>query len=38
MSIPWGAIPARPYLGVGQEDRDAIVATIEEYLETAAGP
>lgn len=37
MPIPWGAIPARPYLGVGDEDTDAIVATIEEYLESAAG-
>jgi phage virion morphogenesis protein len=32
MSIPWGDIPARPYLGVGQNDIDAIVATVEEYL------
>jgi phage virion morphogenesis protein len=32
MSIPWGDIPARPYLGVGQTDIDAIVATVEEYL------
>lgn len=37
MPIPWGAIPARPYLGVGQGDTDAIIATIEEYLDSAAG-
>lgn len=34
--IPWGTIPARPYLGISQEDRDLIALTIEEWLEGAA--
>ena len=34
--IPWGAIPARPFLGVSQEDRVTIVEIVEEWLETAA--
>lgn len=34
--IPWGPIPARPFLGVSEEDRVNILATIEEWLETAA--
>lgn len=32
MTIPWGDIPARPYLGVGPEDETAILETIEDYL------
>lgn len=30
--IPWGDIPARPFLGIGPEDETAILATIEEWL------
>lgn len=33
--IPWGPIPARPFLGVSEEDRTNILATIDEWLETA---
>lgn len=33
MTIPWGDIPARPFLGVGPDDETAILATIEEYFE-----
>lgn len=33
--IPWGPILARPFLGVSEEDRTNILATIEEWLETA---
>lgn len=31
--IPWGRIPARPYLGISEADRATIVITIEEWLE-----
>ena len=31
-SIPWGDIPARPILGVSDQDRSNIAATIEEWL------
>lgn len=31
-----GDIPARPFLGVSQEDRTGILATVAEWLETAA--
>jgi phage virion morphogenesis protein len=31
--IPWGDIPARPFLGVGPEDEVAILTVIEEYLD-----
>lgn len=37
-SIPWGAIPARPYIGAGDEDLSNILATIEDYLAGAAAP
>ena len=37
MTIPWGDIPARPFLGVGPTDRENILETITEYLATAAG-
>lgn len=37
MSIPWGDIPARPYLGIGDEDRPLILAEIEDYLRSAIG-
>lgn len=35
-SIPWGNIPARPFVGISSEDRGAIVATVEEWLEEPA--
>ncbi|WP_226779522.1 phage virion morphogenesis protein [Oceaniglobus trochenteri] len=31
-SIPWGDIPARPFLGVSEDDRDVIVEIVEEWL------
>ena len=34
--IPWGNIPARPYLGISAEDRTAITEIVEEWLERAA--
>ncbi|MBV2360994.1 phage virion morphogenesis protein [Thalassococcus sp. CAU 1522] len=37
MSIPWGDIPARPFLGIGPEDENAILQTIENYLREAVG-
>ena len=37
MSIPWGDIPARPFLGIGDEDRPLILAEIEDYLRGAVG-
>ncbi len=30
--IPWGDIPARPYLGFSDEDRSIILETIDSYL------
>ncbi|MEW6427320.1 MAG: phage virion morphogenesis protein [Thermodesulfobacteriota bacterium] len=35
--IPWGDIPARPFLGVSDDDRRNILDIIEEHLEAAAG-
>jgi phage virion morphogenesis protein len=35
--IPWGTIPARPYLGLSQADEAALIAIAEEYLESLAG-
>ncbi|MGH1416891.1 MAG: phage virion morphogenesis protein [Pelagimonas sp.] len=37
MSIPWGDIPARPFLGIGPEDETGILEIIEDYLKDAAG-
>lgn len=34
--IPWGNIPARPYIGISDEDQAQILATLEEWLEGAA--
>lgn len=31
--IPLGDIPARPYLGVSEEDQVAIVTTLEDYID-----
>lgn len=30
--IPWGGIPARPFLGISIEDEQVIVETISDYL------
>lgn len=35
-AIPWGNIPARPYLGISDEDRSAITGIVGEWLERAA--
>lgn len=35
ISIPWGDIPARPFLGISVEDRGLISETIEEWLDDA---
>lgn len=34
--IPWGDIPARPFLGLSTGDRSAILEIVAEWLETAA--
>ena len=34
--IPWGDIPARPFLGVSAEDETQIFAILSDYLQTAA--
>jgi phage virion morphogenesis protein len=36
VSIPWGDIPARPFVGVSQEDETNISAEIIEWLEGLA--
>ena len=33
--IPWGDIPARPFLGVSKEDEEMIDNTVAEYLHRA---
>lgn len=33
--IPWGDIPARPFLGVSDADRDEVVQLLIEYVEDA---
>lgn len=38
MSIPWGDIPARPFLGIGPDDETGLMEIIEEFLSSAAGP
>lgn len=37
MPIPWGNIPARPFLGLGPDDEKAIGAIIAEHLGEASG-
>lgn len=34
--IPWGNIPARPFIGVSAEDAANITATLEDWLQDAA--
>lgn len=36
--IPWGDIPARPFLGVSDEDGERILEILRDYLGQAAGP
>ena len=31
--IPWGTIPARPFIGISDSDREGIAETIAEHLE-----
>ena len=33
--IPWGDIPARPFLGVSDEDRNSMVSALEDWLTQA---
>ena len=33
--VPWGDIPARPFLGISDQDRSNIAASIEEWLTDA---
>ena len=33
MTIPWGNIPARPFLGISQSDRTGIEEIVSEWLE-----
>ncbi|WP_425230211.1 phage virion morphogenesis protein [Sphingomonas sp.] len=35
--IPWGAIPARVWLGISAEDERAIIEITDEHLEEATG-
>ncbi|WP_172298337.1 phage virion morphogenesis protein [Pseudoruegeria sp. HB172150] len=35
--IPWGDIPARPFLGISEGDRSALTLIIEGYLSGANG-
>lgn len=32
VQVPWGNIPARPFLGVSEKDREQIVDTLNDYL------
>lgn len=35
MPIPWGDIPARPFLGLSDDDETAILSIVTEWLESA---
>ncbi len=35
--LPWGDIPARPFMGVNDADARNIVATVGDYLDTSVG-
>ena len=35
--LPWGDIPARVWLGIGEDDERAIIAIVDEALERAIG-
>lgn len=36
--IPWGNIPARPFLGLSAQDRTEVIATTAEHLSGVADP
>lgn len=36
-SIPWGTIPARPFIGISDHDQLMLIDIIEEYLGGAVG-
>lgn len=36
--IPWGDIPARPFLGLSEQDRNNIIETISDYLTDFSRP
>ena len=36
--VPWGTIPARPFLGVSDEDRTGILAALDDWLTQAWDP
>lgn len=36
LPIPWGDIPARPFIGLSDEDQDAIVRAVGEWLTAEA--
>ena len=33
MTIPWGDIPPRPFLGIGPDDETGILETVRDYLD-----
>ena len=35
--IPWGNIPARPYLGLSADDETEVVRILRDYLERQTG-
>jgi phage gpG-like protein len=35
VTLPWGDIPARPFLGIGPEDETAVTEVIEGWMEEA---
>ncbi|MFD1914123.1 phage virion morphogenesis protein [Halodurantibacterium flavum] len=35
--IPWGDIPARPFLGLSEDDQAGILDTVSEWIERLAG-
>lgn len=37
-SIPWGDIPARPFIGISEADRVEIPAIVEEWLKGLSSP
>lgn len=37
ISIPWGNIPARPFIGLSDDDRAGITDVLEEWLLSVAG-
>lgn len=37
-NAPWGDIPARPFLGVSETDKDAIIDIVQEALARALAP